>query len=133
MNKVFLMQTPYVAIRFDEFNKLLIAKWTGFLTLEQVVSGCSFMTQLFRDHGISIHMSLHRDLRVLSPEVQEYLIEKWFPEIEKLGVRKVGAVVADDAFAEATVSRVNQEGTNGGLVIEMFEDETDCVRWLIEK
>lgn len=133
MNENNLMQTPYVTIRIDQTYNMVVAKWIGFLTLDEVITGCRFMTQLFKEHGITIHMSEHRALAVLSDEVQEYLVRQWFPEIAQIGVRKVGAVAADDVFAEATVWKVNQEASSGGLIIEMFANEVECVQWLIDK
>ncbi|MBT1699471.1 hypothetical protein KK083_21415 [Fulvivirgaceae bacterium PWU4] len=131
MNRVNLMQTPYVTIFIDAFNGIVVAKWTGFLTLEEVRAGCGFMTHLFKDLEIKMHMSEHRDLGILSLEVQNYLVRGWFPEIENIGVRKVGAVVANDVFAEATVRRVNSEASNRNLTIRMFTTTEDCVQWLL--
>lgn len=131
MNRVNLMQTPYVTIFVDPFNEIVVARWIGFLTLEEVRAGCGFMTHLFKDREIKIHMSEHRDLGILSLEVQKYLVREWFPEIENIGVRKVGAVLANDVFAEATVRRVNREASNRNLTIRMFTTAEDCIQWLL--
>jgi hypothetical protein len=113
-------------------NHLVVAKWKGYLKVEEVKDGCGFMSQLFKENLITIHLSEHRDLRVLSQDVQEYLVKEWFPEIEKIGVRKVGAVVSYDVFAEATVRKVNSEGSAGKLVIELFSSDEECICWLLE-
>ncbi|HEY8936624.1 MAG TPA: hypothetical protein VIM65_15455, partial [Cyclobacteriaceae bacterium] len=71
------------------------------------------------------------DLKVLSKEAQDYLTREWFPEVERIGLVKVGAVVAEDVFAAATVSKVNKEGQVGKLAINMFNSESECFKWLL--
>ena len=131
MSKVSLMKAPYVDIQFDESNNVIVAKWIGFLKPDEIKKGCSFMTKYIKDNRIKVHLSDHRDLKVLSKEAQDYLTREWFPEVEKVGLVKVGAVVAEDVFAAATVSKVNKEGQVGKLSINMFNSETECFKWLL--
>jgi hypothetical protein len=125
------MKTSYVDIFLDQSNNVIYAKWIGFLKPEEVRKGCAFMTMYVKDNLVKSHLSDHRELRVLSREVQDYLTKEWFPEVEKVGLTKVGAVVADDVFAAATVSKVNKEAQVGKLTINMFNSETECVKWLL--
>jgi hypothetical protein len=131
MSNVSLFKQPYVDIYLNKSNNILIAKWIGFLKPEDVRSGCSYMTKYIKENNIKSHLSDHRQLKVLSKEVQDYLTREWFPEVEKVGLRKVGAVVAEDVFAAATVNKVNKEGQVGNLSINMFNSETDCVKWIL--
>jgi hypothetical protein len=125
------MKAPYVDIQFDESNNVIVAKWIGFLKPDEIKKGCSFMTKYIKDNRIKVHLSDHRDLKVLSKEAQDYLTREWFPEVEKVGLVKVGAVVAEDVFAAATVSKVNKEGQVGKLSINMFNSESECFKWLL--
>jgi hypothetical protein len=126
-----LMNEPFVNIYLDNANNVIVAKWIGFLKPQDVKKGCSFMTKYIKENGLRHHLSDHRQLKVLSKEVQDYLTQVWFPEVEKIGLRKVGAVVAEDVFAAATVSKVNKEGQVGNLSINMFDSEPKCVNWLL--
>lgn len=131
MSKVNLMQEPFVDIYLDKSNNLIVARWIGFLKPEEVRKGCAFMTKYIKENLLKGHFSDHRQLKVLSKEVQDYLTMQWFPEVEKIGLRKVGAVVAEDVFAAATVNKVNKEGQVGNLQINMFNSEPECVKWLL--
>ncbi|HYC86269.1 MAG TPA: hypothetical protein VEB86_13645 [Chryseosolibacter sp.] len=131
MNKVDLMKEPFVEIYLDKSNNVIVAKWIGFLKPEEVRKGCSFMTKYIKGNVVKSHLSDHRQLRVLSKEVQDYLTREWFPEVEKIGLKKVGAVVAEDVFAMATVNKVNKEAQVGNLQINMFNSEHECVKWLL--
>lgn len=131
MSKVNLLKEPFVEITLDNSNNLIYAKWIGFLKGDEVRKGCTFMTHYIKDNGVKSHLSDHRSLKVLSKEVQDYLTKEWFPEVEKVGLTKVGAVVADDVFAAATVNKVNSEAKVGRLSINMFNSEVECTKWLL--
>ena len=108
MTKENLMKEPFVEIYLDNANNVIVAKWIGFLKPQEVRKGCSFMTRYIKENGLKNHLSDHRQLKVLSKEVQDYLTMEWFPEVEKIGLRKVGAVVAQDVFSAASVNKVNK-------------------------
>jgi hypothetical protein len=131
MNNQSLLKESYVEIFVEKDRNVIVAKWIGFLKPDQVRKGCSFMTRYIKDNKLKSHLSDHRQLKVLSKEVQEYLTMEWFPEVERCGLTKVGAVVAEDVFAAATVNKVNKEGAVGNLKINMFNSENDCRTWLL--
>ena len=131
MSKLTLLKEPFVDITLDKDTNVIYAKWIGFLRPDDVKKGCSFMTKYIKEKDIKSHLSDHRSLKVLSKEVQDYLTKEWFPEVEKVGLTKVGAVVADDVFAAATVNKVNAEAKVGRLTINMFNSETECTKWLL--
>lgn len=131
MSKVTLLKEPFVNILFDKNTNLITAEWIGFLKVDEVKKGCSFMTKYIKDYNLRSHLSDHRQLKVLSKEVQDYLTMTWFPEVEKIGLTKVGAVVSEDVFAAATVKKVNSEAKVGRLTINMFNSEIDCQKWLL--
>jgi hypothetical protein len=131
MSTLSLLKQPYVEIYLNKSNNILVAKWIGFLKPEDVRTGCAYMTKYIKENNITGHLSDHRQLKVLSKEVQDYLTRQWFPEVEKVGLRKVGAVVAEDVFAAATVNKVNKEGQVGNLSINMFNSEIECVKWIL--
>lgn len=131
MSKVTLLKEPFVNILFDKGTNLITAEWIGFLKVDEVKKGCSFMTRYIKENNLRSHLSDHRQLKVLSKEVQDYLTMTWFPEVEKIGLTKVGAVVSEDVFAAATVKKVNSEAKVGRLSINMFNSEIECNKWLL--
>lgn len=131
MSVVNLLKEPYVEIHLDKATNVIVAKWIGFLKADEVKKGCAFMTRYIKANSLQGHLSDHRNLKVLSREVQDYLTQQWFPEVEKIGLRKVGAVVAEDVFAATTVSKVNREANVGQLKINMFNSEPECIKWLL--
>jgi hypothetical protein len=127
-----LMQESFVEISFDEKNQIIKAKWMGFLKIDEVKKGCSEMTKFISDNHITKHISNHIHLKVLSKEVQNYLTGEWFPETQAFGLRKVGVIVSEDVFAQATVNTVNMKSQRDQLQFNTFDQEVKCIEWLNE-
>ncbi|EMR02830.1 hypothetical protein [Cesiribacter andamanensis] len=125
-----LLQESYVEITYSSREKIIIARWKGFLTVEQTRRGCELMSKVIAEKGLSRHLSDHAELRILGREVQEYLVGTWFYEVERLGLRKIAVRVAADIFAKATVQKVNTEQQYGQLSITTFGSCDAAVKWL---
>ena len=130
MVKLKIFEAPYCEIFHNDDEGVLYARWNGFLNVEQVTTGCKKMTEFISKNDIKLHLSDHRELKVLSKEVQGYLVTQWFPEVEKEGLLKVAALVSENAFAKATVDKVNHEAQVGELKINTFPSQEQCIRWL---
>ena len=130
MVKTKIFDKEYVQIYLDEDDGILYAKWSGFLKPDQVRTGCEAMTMYISENKTKNHLSDHTDLKVLSKEVQDYLTKEWFPEVEQIGLEKVAALVSQNAFAKATVDKVNHEARVGKMKIFTFGKKEDCIDWL---
>lgn len=120
---------PYVEISFDEESKVLIARWIGFLSIENIKAGCAELTSYIKQNNIKNHLSDHTRLKILSKDAQEFLGGTWFPEVSALGLKKVAVLVSDDVFAQATVNNVNKT-TVGKLEMNTLPSEKQCMDWL---
>jgi hypothetical protein len=83
-----------------------------------------------RQNRVTLHLSEQTELRVLSKEVQEYLVGTCIPELEQHGIRKLAVLVAEDIFAQATVSNVNTKAVAGKLQINTFGSAYKAHDWL---
>lgn len=124
-----IFNKPYVEISFDEESKVIIARWIGFLKVDDLKVGCSEITKFIKNNNIKSHLSDHTRLKILSKDVQEYLGITWFPEVSALGLKKVAVLVSDDVFAQATVNNVNKT-TVGKLQLNTLPSEKQCMDWL---
>ncbi|AHM60943.1 hypothetical protein D770_13445 [Flammeovirgaceae bacterium 311] len=126
-----LLQESFSEVSFDEEHKVIITKWKGALALEQVRSTLDFKTDFIREHGVRNNLNDHTELKVLSPEVQQYLVEEGHFSLERVGLRKIAVKLAKDIFAQATVRRVNKIEKYGQLEIEVFSNYEDAYAWLL--
>lgn len=126
------MREKFVEIFYDTQDKVVIAKWVGFLKPEDVKTGCEAINDQIRTNKLTKHISDHTKLKVLSKEVQEYLTQEWFINVEKMGLEKIAVLVSEDVFAQATVNNVNMKGAVGKLQIHTFNALSQCEHWLMK-
>jgi hypothetical protein len=124
------MKEKFVEVSFEEENRIITAQWIGYLRPDDVRTGCRKVTEFISKNNISKHISNQTQLKVLSKEVQAYLTEEWFTDVARAGLKKIAIIVANDIFAQATVSNVNTKA--GNLQICAFHSEKDAIQWLNE-
>jgi hypothetical protein len=127
-----LLNEKSVRLSYDSANKTIIAKWIGFLKMEDLKKGCELMNVQIRSEKITRHISDQTELKVLAKELQEYIGGVWFDEVEKMGLRKIAILVAEDVFAQATVNKVNTNAQFRNLQIQTFGSLDKCYQWLKE-
>lgn len=125
-----LMKESFVEISYRIEDRIVIAKWKGFLTVDQVKRGCEVINQQVVKNKLTKHLSDHSQLKVLSKEVQDYLGGTWFSQVEKIGLRKIAVNLAEDVFAQATVKKVNGEQKFGQMLIDSFGSYESAFKWL---
>jgi len=122
----------YVEITYDPDTKVVAAIWKGYLKDDQVREGCAKITALIKEKQLKSHLSDHTQLKVLNKDVQDYLVNQWFAEVEKAGLRRIAVLVAEDVFAKATVDSVNDKAPNKDkLTINTYASVKDCMDFLV--
>jgi hypothetical protein len=89
-----------VHISFDAQNRIVYVKWSGFLKIDDTKRACRVLIDFIRQNRISLHLSEQTELKVLSKDVQEYLVHTFFPEAEQAGLRKLAVQLSEDIFAQ---------------------------------
>ncbi len=129
-----VFKDKFVEISYDETNRVIIAQWIGFLKIDEVKKGCNILIDFVKKNRITKHLSDQRKLKVLSKDVQGYLVDEFFGEMGKNGLTKLAVLVSDDIFAKASVENVNQTTATkiGGITFNTFNAQQDCINWLNE-
>jgi hypothetical protein len=126
-----LMNEKFLHIAYEQQTGILYVKWIGFLRLDDVKKGGDFLVEFITNNRITKNLNNQTELKVLSADVQQYLTTQLFPQIEKAGMRKVGVLLSEDLFAQATVNNVNAKVTLGNLSLQTFGSEKLCKEWLL--
>jgi hypothetical protein len=126
-----VMNEKFIHVAYEQQTGILYVKWMGFLRLDEVKKGGNFLIEFITKNRVAKNFNNQTALKVLSPDVQEYVSTQLFPQIEKAGMRKVGVLLAEDVFAQATVNNVNAKVTLGQLSIQTFGSERLCKEWLL--
>jgi len=66
------------------------------------------------------------------PEVQDWLVENFFPFVKSLGVEKVAIVTSLDALSHLSVEQTIDEDEATKKITQYFEGEKAARRWLQE-
>ncbi|SDJ92404.1 hypothetical protein SAMN05421823_101434 [Catalinimonas alkaloidigena] len=124
---------PFAEITYDDANKVLVAKWMGFLKIDSTQKGCISMVDFVKRNKVTKHLSDQSTLKVLSKDVQTYLVTEAFPALDRAGLRKLAVLVSEDIFAKASVENVNTNATKmGNISIRTFGTRKECIAWLNE-
>ncbi|MEN7547755.1 hypothetical protein AAG747_07540 [Rapidithrix thailandica] len=127
-----LLDETYVEIFIDSENKVIVARWKGFLKSDQMEKGMNTLINNISKKGITKHLSDHTELKVLSSDLQKRLVEDGLPAFERVGITKLAVKTADDIFAVATVEKVNNTTQIGKMTIKSFNTDQQCLDWLNE-
>jgi hypothetical protein len=128
MPKKIIFSEAYSEIHVDSESGIIHAIWKGFLNYNEMKKACEVMTDHIIKHELKFHLSDHRLLKVLSKDVRNYLEREWFPIVEREGLSKIGAVLAEDVFAKANVEKVNTVKF-GKMTINTFDSPSECESW----
>jgi len=126
-----IFEQKYVHMGIDHAAGILVARWMGFLQLDEVMEGCRVMGEVIRTHQLKRHLSDHTELKVLKASVQNYLIGEAFPEAERAGLEKIAVLTSHDVFTQATVENVNGQSGSNRLKIAIFPSREECYAWLL--
>ncbi|MEO9803362.1 MAG: hypothetical protein ABJF04_08955 [Reichenbachiella sp.] len=132
MEKNLVFDKKHCKIEMDESNGILYTKWSGFIQLDQAKEGSEFMTKYIKENGVKLHLSDHLDLKVVTEELKDYLTKEWFPAVERVGLRKVSALVSKNIYTRSSVDDINSRVQLGNLTIENFNTVKDCEDWLLK-
>ena len=125
-----IMDKSFVKIFYEAESKTVVAQWIGYLKKEMVKEGMDEIISFAKEKGVKRHLSNQLELKVLSAEVQQYLVGEVFPRVSRAGIDKIAVLVSDDVFAQATVDKVNNETKIGNLSIQTFSSKGACEKWL---
>jgi hypothetical protein len=117
----------------DSCKDLLCVKLIGFLSLEELRRYCALITRYISNNHINGLLIDHRDQKVLSKDIQDYLATEWLPDLEKAGLRKIGGLNPVDIFANVSLNNIFRTTPVKVLTIKMFFNEKDCWTWLTNK
>ncbi len=127
-----LFEQKYVHIGIDHLTGILVARWIGFLQLDEVMEGSRVMGDAIRAHGLKLYLSDHTELKLLRASVQNYLISEAFPGYQRAGLQRVAVLSSGDVFTQATVKNVNGQVESNRLRFAVFSTREACYAWLLK-
>ena len=80
----------------------------------------------------SIIIADARDMYVISPQNQEWIINSWYPRAVKAGFRYQGLILSKDTFSELTVKKISEKYDESTVTTHYFSSPSEALDWVRE-
>lgn len=119
---------------YDIESGAAIGHFQGFLGTEKFKQIAEQLHDLRKKHSSSKQMNNIEQMKVLTPEVQKWLNEVWFPKAKITGLKYFAFVVPKDVFGKVSMENANKNSeVTGGIEIKYFTTESQAKEWLKSK
>ena len=80
----------------------------------------------------SIIIADSRDMYVISPSDQEWILKNWYPRAVKAGFRYQGLILNKDTFSELSVKTISNKYDSSTVTTQYFSSPSDALDWVRE-
>ncbi len=128
------IETKIRTAYYDENTNAAIGTFIGFLTQDEFITIANNLLDILETKKISKQLNDIKKMKVLKPEIDEWLKTIWFPKAKKAGLKYFAFVVPDDIFGKLSMNAVNQKANDSsGIEIQYFNNIEEAKQWLISK
>ena len=119
---------------YDSRTNAAIRTFVGFLTPDEFKTVANQLLGILETKRLKKQLNDIKQMKVLKPEVQEWLNTDWFPRAQKIGLKYFAFVVPDDIFGKMSMDGANKNAQNAfGMEIQYFNNLEAAKNWLISK
>jgi len=119
---------------YDSRTNAAIGTFVGFLTPEEFKTVANQLLSILETKRLKKQLNDIKQMKVLKPEVQEWLNTDWIPRAQKIGLKYFAFVVPDDIFGKMSMDGANKNAQNAfGIEIQYFNNVDAAKNWLISK
>lgn len=119
---------------YDSRTNAAIGTFVGFLTPDEFKAVANQLISILETKRLKKQLNDIKQMKVLKPEVQEWLNTDWFPRAQKIGLKYFAFVVPDDIFGKMSMDGANKNAQNAfGMEIQYFNNVDAAKNWLISK
>lgn len=119
---------------FDFPTNAAVGTFVGFLSPDEFKSLANQLLDILEKKKIKKQLNDIKRMKVLKPEVQEWLNTIWFPKAKQAGLKYFAFVVPDDIFGKMSMDGANRKAQDTfGIEIQYFNTIDNAKNWLISK
>lgn len=119
---------------YDVSTNAAIGTFIGFLSPDEFKTIANQLLNIIETKKIKKQLNDVKQMKVLKPEVQEWLNTVWFPKAQKIGLRYFAFVVPDDIFGKMSMDGANKNASKVfDIEIQYFNTLENAKNWLISK
>ncbi len=119
---------------YDLRSNAAVGTFVGFLSPDEFKSIANQLLDILEKKKIKKQLNDIKLMKVLKPEVQEWLNTVWFPKAKQTGLKYFAFVVPDDIFGKMSMDGANRNAKDTfGIEIQYFNSIENAKNWLISK
>lgn len=119
---------------YDNANGVAIGHFNGFVTTDRFKQIAEELHDLRKKHNSAKQLNNIENMKVLTPEVQKWLNDVWFPKAKLTGLKYFAFVVPKDIFGKVSMENANKDTSKtGGIELQYFQTEAAAFEWLKTK
>jgi hypothetical protein len=122
------------SVCYDTSINTAVGTFVGYLSPDEFKTMANQLLNILETKRIKKQLNNVKKMKVLKPEIQEWLNDVWFPKAQKAGLKHFAFVVPDDIFGKASMDGANRKADETfGVEIQYFNDMEKAKSWLVSK
>ncbi len=136
MSKKILFENKYIQMYLDENLPCIVKEWKGFAPKQAfkdiLLSLVDIILETRQNYPNLKVVADSRNLKVLSPDIFEWLSDTIHPKYMENGISKKAFVEPEDYFGKVSLQiYISQSNKEGEIAMGMFKDLEDAKQWLV--
>ncbi len=128
------LDKPYVKVFWSPEDHILMSKWTGFCTFEEIKAVGTRILDAVTFEGAEKVLYDAREIEVLDDHSQKYISGDFTIDMISSGVKFAAAVFPDDIFAKFSVDDIQKDIKQKRISnVTYFQSFSNAFNWLKDK
>jgi hypothetical protein len=111
-------------------NAYILAHWIGLQTLETVMQGGNYYTDMIKKQPCTKLLNSHEELIGPWNIANDWIVKEWTPKVQSLGLRYMAQVLAPGVYGQLSFHQLHQR-ISDKWEIKMFDKEAAAREWLL--
>lgn len=116
---------------YDAATGAAIGHFQGYLNSESFQKIAEELHDIRKNNRSNKQLNNIENMKVLTPDIQKWLNDVWFPKAKLTGLKYFAFVVPKDVFGKVSMESANKNtSVTSGIEIQYFQKESDAKAWL---
>jgi hypothetical protein len=130
MSRITVLDTDYVTLWYYPETKIVSHVFHKFVYGDQFRQVLERGLEIFQEHGAQKWLSDDRKNSALPAADSEWALNDWNPRVYAAGWKYWALVMPDKVAGQTNMEWIMRENIEQGLVIQVFEDSDEALKWL---
>lgn len=129
-----MVKNVELPVFYDVNLNAVFCTYAGLLSTEEFKEIANKQIEIIVTKELKKALNDIKEMKVLKPDIQEWINTVWFPKAQNAGLKYFAFVVPDDIFGKISMEGANKNAVNEfGIEIHYFTSIEKAKSWLISK